>query len=201
MFIKSLALLSLALICCPNQCVADSPSSDALRNLYNSITWGVATNGVQIGIRRVYSAGDTRIPLSVHLCNTNSALCYGLLFPPQGHRLNLTLLDASGKEVSKTKEGDAICHAVTPAVIAQLKAERRAFSLFSGSPYQYSKLDLLDCFRVNDPGTYTLTVRAEIFKLAAYPAIDRWTLPPTSLKIAITKDDIENSKSKSAPTQ
>jgi hypothetical protein len=170
--------------------------SESMKWLYESIRWGVSTNGLQVGVRRVMPALGTseRIPVIVHLCNTNAVLVYGLLSIPANYRVDLSLFDSTGSPVGRTSAGNEICGPITPDVESLLKDERRPLALPPSMPFQYQKFDVADIFSVTNPGSYTLVVHANLFRVGKYPEIERIYLPPTSLNLAITEADLEKAR-------
>jgi len=71
-----------------------------------------------------------------------------------------------------------------------LESQRKAIILPPWTPYQYDKFDLLECFKIEKPGTNTLTVRAKLYKLASYPNIEPVVLPEVSIKLILTDSDL-----------
>jgi hypothetical protein len=171
-----------------------------LKEMHDSAKWGApTTNGVQLGVA-MYLGDDVRFKkfgTSIYLYDTN--LCGGLIYPPNGYRLELTLRDANGHSVEKTENGKAISIPMGIFVKtkllekANINTENKLNFLNPSEVYRYESFYLLNCFKVEKPGTNTLTVGTTIYKLKP----DGWgvfeiVLPPTSMQVPITQVDLDS---------
>jgi hypothetical protein len=171
------------------------------RQMYSAVSWGALMNGIQVGGARNAQPGVHRpdkCPIMIFLCSTNASIIPWLVPPPEGYRLDLSLLDVNEKLVERTPKGDALCKPVTAKVKSEARQaweERKAFALLPGVPRQYTDLvELLECFKVKEPGTYTLVIKARIYKALTYPDTPEFPLPEARLKIILTAADFEQPK-------
>jgi hypothetical protein len=179
---------------------------DALfQEMHDVATWGLpTTNGIQLGVAIfngdgvIQFHGVKQFRVFTYLYDeTNS--WFGL-YPPSGYRLSLSLKGAGGSEVEKTKEGKAISKPVGLLAREQMKlrAERmqgRFDLLATKYPDRYeAPFKLLDCFMVEKPGTNTLTVGATLYKMSNDGGIYEIALPPVSIQVSVTKDDLDRYK-------
>jgi len=162
------------------------------RALYKATTWGPETNGIQFGahISSVGPHPSEQLKVFTYLGNTRSTNRFGLLEPPHGCRLDLSLRDKNGKEVPRTRAGDAL----RKAVPSRLRSNGNILFLFPGVPTRFdAPFDLRDCFKLTEPGTYILTVKARLYALKAYPDYVPIDLPATQVSVRLTEVDLEHS--------
>jgi len=177
---------------------------DALfQEMHDVATWGLpTTNGIQLGVAIfngdgvIQFHGVKQFRVFTYLYDeTNS--WFGL-YPPSGYRLSISLKDVDGKEVEKTKGGEAISKPVGLIVKAEMKMRsgriQGGFDLLAQkNPERYeSPFNLLDCFNVKKAGTNTLTVGATIYKKSNDDGIYEIVLPSVSIRVPITQTDIDN---------
>lgn len=169
-----------------------------LRQKHDAITWGnpSITNGIQLGIAMFLKDSDGAKKFGTFTYLYNSNLCYGLVYPPHGYRLSLSLEDADGGKVELTKAGRAL---VKPIGIRAMEAASRTRSnrgfLSPPAPENYGNpFNILECFSIKKAGIYNLTVGATIYKLNNDGGVFPIVLPPTSMKAPINQEDIERHK-------
>jgi hypothetical protein len=164
--------------------------------IYASVTWGAtSTNGIRIGVKMYLtnSVGINPFTTLIYLCNTNSSVFFPIP-PPHGYRLDLSLRDAGGKLVGKTKAGNALCMPVNSMVKAgmRIKKTQGAFFLLPNSPREYDEpFYLLDCFNVKEAGTYTLTVQGRLYRIISPTDLEPVALSETSIRVPIAQADLE----------
>lgn len=182
---------------------------DALfQEMHDAATWGLpTTNGIQLGVaifngdgvKQFHGVKQFRVFTYLY-DETNFCL---VLYPPNGYRLSLSLKNADGKEMEKTKAGAAITKPVGFIVRTEMKTRsgqiQGAFDLVpKKTPVRYESLfNLLDCFKVEIPGTNTLTVSAMLYKKSNDDGIYEIALPPVSIKVPITQTDIDGYRASS----
>ena len=172
--------------------------SDVNEHLEGDVSWSAATNHIQLGIIRPHYPprnAPYKLGILVYLRSTNKNVIHSLIPPPRGYRLDLILLDADGKPVKRTSKGDSFCKPLTLATKRKAFSawEERGYGLMPGIPRQFEDaIELLKCFKVKEPGTYTLVVRARLYRLVSYPEIEQMILPETSMNVTITQADLDN---------
>jgi len=165
--------------------------------MYDGITWGQATNGLQLGIAKTVPAPANhnqalRCYVIVYLgVQPNSTFHAGLLPVPKGYRLSFSLTDPKGNKIARTNKGESHCKAVTALVRVQLQAARKGINLPPGRPYEYDNFSVPECFSVVKPGNYTLEIRANCFAVASYPNIAQIPLPPVRVPIEMLDADLD----------
>jgi hypothetical protein len=164
------------------------------RAVYKAATWGAQTNGIEFGAR-ISSVGphpSDQLKVFTYLGNTRSTNRYGLLIPPHGCRLDLSLRDKNGNEVPRTRTGNALCKAVPSG----LRYKGYPCSLVPGAPTRFDDpFDVRDCFKVKEPGTYLLTLKPRLYALKKpYPDYERVDLPATQVNIILREADLEPSQ-------
>ncbi len=194
-FLTSLVLALASIFASAQDQVTDTNKArmDALfQEMHDAATWGFpTTNGIQLG------AEIKRFHVYTYLYDEGTNRWIGL-FPPNGYRLSLSLKDAVGKDVQKTKEGEAITKPVGLFAKAQMKMRagriQNGFDLLSPKyPERYeSPFNLLDCFNVEKTGTNTLMVGATLYKKSNDGDIYEIVLPPVSIRVPITQSDIDS---------
>ena len=175
---------------------------DALfQEWHDNITWGIrATNGIQLGAAMFLKDSDKANKFGTFTYLYDETNFWIGLYPPSGYRLSLSFKDAGGNEVEKTKAGKAISKLV--GLIAREQMKWRAGRMQGGfdflpqkTPIRYeSPFNLLDCFKVEKTGTNTLTVGATLFKMSNDGGIYEIALPPVSIRVPITQEDLEHYK-------
>lgn len=174
-----------------------------LKEMHDEATWGLpTTNGIQLGVAIFNGDGVKQFhgvrQFRVFTYLYDETNFWMGLYPPSSYRLSLSLKDADGKEVEKTKEGKAITKPVGLIVKAEMKMragriQGGADFLIQKNPERYeSPFNLLDCFVVEKPGTNTLTVGATIYKKSSDTGIYEIALPPVSILVPITQAEIDN---------
>jgi len=170
-----------------------------VREIHDAATWGApATNGIQLGVAMFLGDSNKAIKFGTSAYLYDSNVCAGLIYPPNGYRLELSLRDADGHGVEKTGNGKAISKPMSILektqllAKADLNAENKLNFLEPRGICRYESFYLLDCFKVVKPGTNTLTVGATIFKLkpngwGAFEIV----LPPASIQVPITEADLD----------
>lgn len=164
------------------------------RAMYKSATWGGETNGIQFGAE-VSSIGphpSDQLKVFTFLCNTRSTNRYGLFEPPHGCRLDMSLSDKNGREVSRTRAGDALCKAVP----SRLRSSGNVLLLEPGVPTRFDDhFDVRDCFKVTQPGTYILRLKARLYALKKpYPDYVSIDLPAAQVHVVLRELDFERSQ-------
>lgn len=108
-FLTSLVLALASIFASAQDQVTDTNKArmDALfQEMHDAATWGFpTTNGIQLGVE------IKRFHVYTYLYDEGTNRWIGL-FPPNGYRLSLSLKDAVGKDVQKTKEGEAITNQI-----------------------------------------------------------------------------------------
>jgi hypothetical protein len=113
-------------------------------------------------------------------------------YPPKGYRLSLSLQNADGKSVEKTKEGNAISKPIGLIVKTKIRMHSTANVLPQKIPERYEgPFNLLNCFKLEKAGTYVLTVGATLFKRKDDGDVYEIGLPPVAIKVTITQADID----------
>ncbi len=165
-----------------------------IRKLYDAFTWAVETNGIRFGARIASKANHPADQLQVFTClgNTRSTNRSGLLIPPHGCCLDLSLRGLDGKEVPKTSAGKALCRPVPSA----LRSVAYFCTLVPGVPHQFdAPFDLRTCFRIKQPGIYILTLKPRLYDAKKpYPQYDRLDLPAAQIKVVLSEADLEPSQ-------
>jgi hypothetical protein len=163
-----------------------------LKPLHDSLTWGMpATNGVQMGVG-IFLGDNSRAKkfgVGVYLYKeTNEWIG---IYPPSGYHLSLSLMDADGNSVKKTEQGKAISKPIGFITKYQIRNNSRTAYFPAGCPQYYEGFYLLDCFKVEKPGTNTLTVGGTLCKWSS-GNFNEIPLPPVSILVPITQADINN---------
>jgi hypothetical protein len=113
---------------------------------------------------------------------------------PGGYRLNLSLIDSGGTRIAKSSIGDGKCKLLSALTKSQMRQEnysqKHVLVLTKMMSFQYDKFDLLDCFKIQASGDYTLEVHANLYKLK-YPDLESVTVPDILIKISILKADLD----------
>jgi len=169
-----------------------------LQEMHDAATWGLpTTNGIQLGVA-IFNSNGVRQPRVFTYLYDETNFWIGL-YPPSGYRLSLSLKNAEGKDVEKTKEGNNISKPVGVIIKNQIRMrpETRVQAGFDFLPQQVpdryeAPFNLLDCFKVEKPGTNTLTVGAVIYKKINDGGIYGIALPPVSIRVPITQADLDN---------
>lgn len=166
-----------------------------LQQMHDEATWGMpTTNAIQLGAAVFNGNGVKQFRVYTYLYDETN-FWIGL-YPPSGHRLTLSLVDPDGKELEKTKAGEALCEPVSLIIRAEMKIRTgRTQAGFDAlppkNPMRYeSPFNLLDCFKVEKAGTNTLTVGASVYKMGDDNGIYQIALPPVSIKVPITQADL-----------
>jgi hypothetical protein len=203
-FLTSLALALASIFASAQNQVTDTNKArmDALfQAMHDKTTWGApATNGIQLGVAMFQKDSDKQNKFGTYTYLYSETNRWIGLYPPSGYRLSLSLKDADGKEVEKTKYGKAISKPV--GLIAKTQMWIRAGRIQNGFDFLTPKylmryespFNLLDCFSVGKPGTNTLTVGATIYKKSNDDGIYEIVLPPVSMQVPITQADLDRYK-------
>ena len=165
-----------------------------LCEIHDAANWAApTTNGIQLGVAIFNGNGIRQFRTFTYLYDETN-FWIGL-YPPNGYRLILSLQDADGKNVEKTKEGNAVSKPIDFIVKTQIRMRNRFDLLPQKNPMRYEKpFNLLDCFKVEKPGTNTLTVSGTIYKVKKDGGIYEIALPSTSIQVPITQTDLDNYK-------
>ena len=208
-FLTSLILALAPIFASAQSQVTDTNKArmDALfQEMHDEATWGLpATNGVQLGAA-IFNGDGVKLFRVYTYLYVETNFWFGL-YPPNGHRLSLSLKDAGGNEVEKTKVGKAISKPV--GLIAREQMKLRAEQMQGGSdllapkyPARYeAPFNLLDCFKVEKPGTNTLAVGTTLYKLSKNGGIYEIALPPVFIKVPITQIDLDRYKASKESAQ
>ena len=164
------------------------------REMHDAATWGLpTTNGIQLGVAIFNGKGVKQFRTFTYLYDETNF--WVGLYPPNGYRLNLSLRDADGKNVEKTKEGKAISKPIGLIVKTQIWMRSRFDLLPQKTPMRYENpFNLLDCFKVEKPGTNSLTIGGTVYKRNNNGGIFPIVLPPVSMKVPVTQADVERHK-------
>src|ERR1035437_9319405 len=127
---------------------------DALvREIHDASTWGApTTNRIQLGVAIFLGNSNNAKTFGASTYLYASKLCVGLIYPPSGYRLELSLQDADGHGVEKTENGKAISKAMGILVKGKLLAkadmnmENKLTFLDPRGVCRYESFNLLDCF-------------------------------------------------------
>jgi len=208
-FMKTILCLSLILSLCEFNGRANDVDSVAKTNLpastdfvkYNreirdACKWGACTNGIQLGVG---IWGLTPFTVQTFLATTNSKGHFGPTPAPHGYRLGLSLQDADGKPVKRTKTGDALCIPVGWFMRRTMPIEmmRGVYGIAPGVPRRYDDtFNLLDCFNIETPGTYTLFIKGSLYwrKLPPPAEIIPIDIPETSVQVSVMQADLDHYK-------
>jgi hypothetical protein len=193
---KLLVMLGVLAVTCVGRATAEQTQGDSdllervLRAQYNGAHWGNSSNGIQFGVS-LSSVGpgiSNAYKVFTYLYNSNSNRVYGTLEPPHGQRLDMVLKDAAGKEVPQTKFGASLSKSLVPG----LHTEFNNCVLQSGVLFHYdTSFDLRDAFKINQPGTFVLTIKPRLYRLTEYPNRVPFPVPEVSISLTLTKDDLE----------
>lgn len=168
------------------------------RAIRNSARWGTPTNGIELGvdIPFLHSPFDTNQFMTfTYLLNTNASGFYGPAPAPHGYRLDLSLQDSDGKLVKRTKTGDALCKPVNLFMKSTMHIEmvNGIFGLAPNATRRYDDpFNLLDCFKVEKAGTYSLFVQGSLYRRISSTDIEPMTLPETCMQVPITQADLDH---------
>jgi len=163
----------------------------------DSAKWGTPTNGIQFGVDIPflhYPFDTNQFMTFTYLLNTNASGFYGPAPAPHGYRLELSLQNSDGKPVKRTKTGNALCKTVNSLTKSTMHIEMVSgvFGLVPNSPRKYDDpFNLLDCFKVEKAGTYTLFVQGKLFRQISPTHIEPMILPETSMQVPITQADLD----------
>ncbi len=176
-------------------CFGQTNATSSLeRAIRDSAKWGGATNGVQLGVALYAPQNKNQFIILTYLLNTNTVAFYGPAPAPHGYRLDLSLQDSDGKLVERTKTGDALCKPVNLFMKSTMHIEMVSgvFSLAPNAPRRYDDpFNLLDCFKVEKAGTYTLFVQGSLYRQISSTHIETMKLPKTSMRVPITQVDLD----------
>jgi hypothetical protein len=164
--------------------------SEVVRGIYVKRTWGAATNGIKIGAR-MCALG----PLRADRCKVITSIYYSgpsekrvVLKPPHGSLLEISLTRADGREVRRTKEGDALCKRPP----SKLRWQSSRLYLPRRVPSNLDRpFDLRECFDLKEPGEYVLKIKAGLYLPQAYPDYSTLDVPEVRLSLKITFTDLE----------
>ena len=160
----------------------------------DSYTYGKATTGLRIFAYLPYQhskMGPTMLETLVYIDSTNSEPVYGYAFPPVEYRFDLSLRDSSGKSVSRTMAGDAICRPVSDPVLSRIGRTRNALVFFPNRKFYVGKNFMLtEYFKITKPGIYNMTVGLRLYKIAKGDA-DATPAELPAVTIPITVKDSE----------
>lgn len=164
--------------------------SQYYQEVYQTATWGSPTNDIQFGVH-ISSIGPSsadKFQVFTFLNNTGSSNLYGLWKPSHGSRLDISLKGKDGKEVTRTKAGNALCKTST-------KNLNRSGSIVILHPYKPTRFDdhfdLQNCFKLAKPGSYDLTVKARLYSLKASPDYVPFDLPEVRIEVVLSDADLE----------
>jgi hypothetical protein len=180
------------------RCAGQTNASPSIeRAIIDSAKWGASTNGVQLGIDMPFlhsPLGKNQFVVFTYLLTTNVSGFFGPAPAPHGYRLDLYLRDSEEKLVKRTKAGNALCKPVNLFMKSTMHIEmvRGVFGLMPNTPRKYDDpFNLLDCFKVEKIGTYTLFVRGKLYRQISSTDIEPMALPETSLQVLITQTDLD----------
>jgi hypothetical protein len=193
MKIANLSLIAICYLyvqCSFGQTNIESPDARYFRELYDTTTWGMATNGIQFGVRLSAIGPSTadKFKIDTFLNDTNSTDIYGLWELPPGYRFEkITLKTKAGEEIKKTSKGNALCK--TPLWYL---SDGRTVVLNPKFLEDFDELfDPRDCFKIKKAGSYILTVKARLYAMKSYNEFVKLDIPEASIEVVFTENDLE----------
>jgi hypothetical protein len=171
---------------------ADKPENLAVRKACN---WGASTNGIRLGV----GTWGSSLTVQVYLMTTNSQGFSGPVPAPHGYRLKLSLQDSGGKLMKRTEAGDALCRPLGWQIKHTMsdQATKGVFFLSPNVPRRFENpFNLLYCFIVEQPGTYTLHVEGALYKksMTILADVTPMDIPVSSIQIMVTQADLDRYK-------
>ena len=160
------------------------------RETYELAKWGAATNNIQFGLS-IGSVGPheaDKLKVATYLYNQSSSMIFGLWRLPSGYRLEMKLTTQSGEEIMKTRQGNAICE------------EPFRYKIYAGrvvvldpkSPSDYDAVfDLRGCFKIKNPGSYILIVKARLYVMNGERNYVKLDLPEARASVDIRDIDLK----------
>jgi len=159
------------------------------RETYASTTWGRPTNGIQFGakITAVGTLNNDTFKVFTALYNTTSSNIYGLWRLPSGYRFeDVSLKKKSGEAIPRTRAGNRLCKAPWWDL-----SDGRIIILESKFPEYFDELfDVRDCFKIQDAGAYTLTIKARLYLITGNRAFTKLDLPEAHVDFVLTNSDL-----------
>lgn len=171
-------------------CVLLVAAASTARDKTPDIVWGSVSNDCRLGVRiqTGFSEG-AEVPKQtiLYLGMTNVAKSKTLFCPAPTESFSLILRDSSGKEVRRTRLGEK--YGKTPANQARLQdlppsgtKRWRALTVPQAWEVQIAFLNLMDHFRLSEPGDYELIIEVRLYDMTGQGQLDLFRLPPCSVK-------------------
>lgn len=185
-----LAICSLYVQCGFGQANNESPEARDFRQIYNTIKWGTATNGIQFGIRlfAIDQSTDNKFKMLTFLNDTKATNIYGLWRLPSGYRFEtITLKTKEGEVIKRTAKGNAFCKE-PPWYLSDGKIVILSPKLLEEFDEPF---DLRDCFKIKKAGTYILTVKARLYAMKSYNEFVRLDIPEVSIEVVLHEADLQ----------
>lgn len=162
-----------------------------LKEMHDAATWGLpGTNGIQLGVAIFNGSGVKPFRTFTYLYDDTN-FWIGL-YPPSGYRLTFSLLGPDGENVEKTREGNELSKPIGVFVQTDMRFRSRLDLLPQKNPIPFERpFNLLDCFKIEKPGTNVLTIGATVYKRINDVDIGEIQLCPVSIVVPIMQADLD----------
>jgi hypothetical protein len=166
-------------------------SSALDRSQYMGITWGKQTNNIQFGLALPYAKDQlspNRLRVCTYFVHIGPVGRSGLIMPPRGHRLDISLMTTNGTQIARTAAGVALCKPV-PSNLNSVGQHR---TIPAGTVYLFEyPFNLIECFKLKQPGTYILSVKPRLFATLTSPDNAPIDLPAARIEVEVNLSDLE----------
>jgi hypothetical protein len=157
------------------------------------LTWGDATNGVRAGVhlQEALRQGNEAACQTIIYLGAVAGFAGAKVFCPTARQIfTANLTDSHGAKVTKTMIGNRFGDDPTP--IAQMSdrpgaGPRRWLVCIPSADHetQVAAFNLVEHFKMQGPGLYTLTVRVRLYEQRGDGTLQLFKLPPVNVEVRV----------------